>query len=117
MEVDVAYIKSTMKHDWHPNNDQQPNNDQHPNYGQDPNNESKLSTTTDEPPNIQSNKDGNKDSNIEKKRVENPKSESRISKFKVSRRARASPIDEGDEDVNDFINSLIKRVDKNLKWF
>jgi hypothetical protein len=57
------------------------------------------------------------DSNIatKKSQVEKPKNESRISKMRFSRRARASPIDEGDEDVNDFINSLIKRVDNNLK--
>jgi hypothetical protein len=45
--------------------------------------------------------------------VPKPESKSRVSKF--FRRAPATPIDEGDEDVNEFISGLIKKVDKSLK--
>jgi len=35
--------------------------------------------------------------------------------MRLLRRGPATPIDEGDEDVNDFIDGLIKKVDTNLK--
>ncbi len=64
--------------------------------------------------------------NTETKQAEPPKvkitkHEPRISRLKFLRRnvagskPPASPIDEGEEDVNEFINTLIRRVDKNLK--
>ena len=64
--------------------------------------------------------------NTETKKADPPKvkitkPEPRISRLKFLRRnvagskPPASPIDEGEEDVNEFINTLIRRVDKNLK--
>ena len=49
-------------------------------------------------------------------KARNPrKSDSRFSRMRLLRRGPSTPIDEGDEDVNDFIDGLIKKVDSNLK--
>ena len=119
MEVDVAYLKSTIKHEWRHNNDQQLESKTSSIEDGEPSSmesflHTRLSNTDQDRSKVETEKVETK--KVETKKVENPKSESRFFKSRFSRRARASPIDEGDEDVNDFINNLIKRVDNNLKW-